>query len=185
MNKAFKKDDGDEDDLDIPIPVPATPGGKNYITPAGFKRMQNELLELKNKIRPEVTQTVAWAAGNGDRSENGDYIYGKKRLREIDKRIQFLAKRLDIAEVVDPLKQSNRTQVLFGATVTIRNEEDELKTYTIVGADEADLTKKRISWVSPLASALLKAKVGDLVTFRSPKGVQEVEVEAIEYNAVE
>ena len=157
------------------------PGGKNYMTPAGFRRMQQELYELQTKTRPEVTQVVSWAAGNGDRSENGDYIYGKKRLREIDKRIRFLAKRIDAAAVIDPLKVPKKDQVLFGATVTIRNEDDELKTYSIVGIDEADLSKRRISWISPLASALLKAKVGDLIQFNSPKGQQEVEVESIEY----
>ena len=184
MSKAFKKDDDAEDEDEI-RKVPIGPAGKNYITPGGFKRLQNELLELKNKIRPEVTQTVAWAAGNGDRSENGDYIYGKKRLREIDKRIQFLAKRLDAAEVIDPLKQTNKEQVFFGATVTIRNEEDEVKTYSIVGVDEADLSKRRISWISPLASALLKARVGDQISFRSPKGLQEVEIESLEYREIE
>ena len=186
MSKAFKSGDGDGADLDDDIPeVPAVPGGKNYMTPNGFKRMQQELYELKTKTRPEITQVVAWAAGNGDRSENGDYIYGKKRLREIDKRMRFLAKRLDAAEVIDPLKVKQKDQVLFGATVTIRNEEDETKTYTIVGIDEADLSKRRISWISPLASAILKAKVGDVVQFRSPKGVQEVEIESVEYNEVE
>ena len=147
--------------------------------------MQQELYELQTKIRPEITQTVAWAAGNGDRSENGDYIYGKKRLREIDKRIRFLAKRLDALEIVDPLKVQNKLQVFFGATVTIRTEDDLQRTYTIVGVDETDLSKGRISWISPLASALLKSKVGDLVQFTSPKGLQEVEVEAIEYRALE
>ena len=186
MSKAFKSDDGESgDDDDRGTQEHAVPGGKNYITPAGFKRLQSELLELKNKIRPEVTQTVAWAAGNGDRSENGDYIYGKKRLREIDKRMRFLAKRLDNAEIIDPLQVKNKEEVLFGATVTIRTEDDEVKTYSIVGIDEADLTKKRISWISPLASALLKARLGDTVQFRSPKGVQEVEIEAIVYQEID
>ena len=186
MSKAFKSGDGDGAELDDDVQaVPPVPGGKNYMTPGGFKRMQQELYELKTKTRPEITQVVSWAAGNGDRSENGDYIYGKKRLREIDKRMRFLAKRLDAAEVIDPLAVKQKDQVLFGATVTIRNEDDELKTYTIVGIDEADLSKRRISWISPLASALLKARVGDLIQFRSPKGVQEVEIEKIEYSAVD
>jgi len=180
MSKAFTKEsDGDELD-DIEEPAPITPSGKNYMTPAGAKRLQDELRELRYKIRPEVTQTVAWAAGNGDRSENGDYIYGKKRLREIDRRIRFLSKRLDAVEVVDPLKVKSE-QVLFGATVTIRDEEDREKTYSIVGIDETDLSKGRISWISPLASALFKAREGDVVTFRSPKGPQEIEIVAIEY----
>lgn len=182
MSKAFKSGDGEAADRDDDArDIPAVPGGKNYMTPGGARRMQQELYELQTKIRPEITQTVAWAAGNGDRSENGDYLYGKKRLREIDKRIRFLAKRLDALEIVDPLKVSNKSQVFFGATVTIRTEDDVQKTYTIVGVDETDLSKGRISWISPLASALLKAKVGDLVQFTSPKGLQEVEVEVIEY----
>ncbi len=180
MNKAFKNEDSNDSD-DFIEPQPKVPGGKNYITPAGFKRLQDELFELKNKIRPEVTQVVSWAAGNGDRSENGDYLYGKKRLREIDKRIRFLAKRLDVAEVIDPLLVKDKDRVLFGATVTIRNEDDEPRTYSIVGIDEADLSKKRISWISPLASALLRSRVGDVIQFVSPKGVQEVEVEEIKY----
>ncbi|NDC36447.1 MAG: transcription elongation factor GreB [Proteobacteria bacterium] len=186
MSKAFKSGDGegterDDESRDVPV----VPGGKNYMTPAGARRMQQELYELQNKIRPEITQTVAWAAGNGDRSENGDYIYGKKRLREIDKRIRFLAKRLDAVEIVDPLKVPNKLQVFFGATVTIRTEDDVQKTYAIVGVDETDLTKGRISWISPLASALLRAKVGDVVQFQSPKGLQEVEVEAVVYREIE
>jgi len=182
MSKAFKSGDGEGSEReDDNREVPPVPGGKNYMTPAGFRRMQQELYELQSKVRPEVTQTVAWAAGNGDRSENGDYLYGKKRLREIDKRIRFLAKRIDAAEVVDPKQVKNREQVFFGATVTIRNEDDQQKRYTIVGIDETDLTKGRISWISPLASALLKSRVGDLVQFHSPKGLQEVEVELIEY----
>lgn len=178
MSKAFTKETDDEED-DIPA-VPVTPSGKNYMTPAGAKRLQEELRELRYKIRPEVTQTVAWAAGNGDRSENGDYLYGKKRLREIDRRIRFLSKRLDAVEVVDPLKVRS-DQVLFGATVTIRDEDDREKTYSIVGIDETDVTQGRISWISPLANALFKARVGDIVTFRSPKGPQEIEIIALDY----
>jgi transcription elongation factor GreB len=181
MSKAFTKEHDTEDDLDEDdLPAPVTPTGKNYMTPAGAKKLQDELRELRYKIRPEVTQTVAWAAGNGDRSENGDYLYGKKRLREIDRRIRFLSKRLDIVEIVDPLKV-NSDQVLFGATVTIRDEEDREKTYSIVGIDETDLSQGRISWISPLASALFKAREGDIVTFRSPKGPQEIEIVGIRY----
>lgn len=181
MSKAFTKENDDIEDLDdVEEAAPPTPSGKNYMTPAGAKRLQDELRELRYKTRPEVTQTVAWAAGNGDRSENGDYIYGKKRLREIDKRIRFLSKRLDAVEVVDPLKV-NSDQVLFGATVTIRDEDDREKTYSIVGIDETDISKGRISWISPLASALFKARVGDVVTFRSPKGPQEIEIVTIRY----
>jgi len=181
MSKAFTKEtDADEDLDDVEDSAPAAPSGKNYMTPAGAKRLQDELRELRYKIRPEVTQTVAWAAGNGDRSENGDYIYGKKRLREIDKRIRFLSKRLDAVEVVDPLKV-NSDQILFGATVTIRDEDDREKTYSIVGIDETDISKGRISWISPLAAALFKAREGDVVTFRSPKGPQEIEIVRITY----
>lgn len=186
MSKAFKNGDGDNAERDDDVrDVPAVPGGKNYMTPAGARRMQQELYELQTKTRPEVTQTVAWAAGNGDRSENGDYIYGKKRLREIDKRIRFLAKRLDALEVIDPLAVPDKSRIFFGATVTIRTEDDRQKTYSIVGVDETDISRGRISWISPLASALLKARLGDVVQFNSPKGLQEVEVEGIEYHALD
>lgn len=181
MNKAFTKEqDGDEggDESESGPAIP--PGVKNYMTPGGAKRMQDELYNLMHKVRPEVTQTVAWAAGNGDRSENGDYIYGKKKLREIDRRVRFLSKRLDAAEIIDPTK-SKHDQIFFGATVTIRFENDEEKTYSIVGIDESDISKGRISWISPLASALLKAREGDVVTFRSPKGAQEIEVLEVKY----
>lgn len=185
MSKAFTKEqDGDSDDRDD-IPAPQIPAGaKNYMTPAGAKKMQEELRELLHKTRPEVVQTVAWAAGNGDRSENGDYIYGKKRLREIDRRVRFLTKRLDSIEVVDPLKVAC-DQVRFGATVTICDDEDRKKTYSIVGVDEADAGKGRISWASPLASALMKARAGDVITFRSPRGLQEIEVLSIEYKTLD
>lgn len=153
---------------------------KNYITPHGFKRLQDELRELKYKERPEVTATVSWAAENGDRSENADYIYGKKRLREIDSRIRFLSKRIETAEVVDPLSL-NCPEVRFGATVTIVDEADKKKSYSIVGVDEADVNKGCISWRSPLAQALLKRKAGDIVTLRSPKGEQELELLKVEY----
>ncbi len=180
MSKAFTRD-GDENNTEVDRDVDASiPGGKNYITPAGAERLRAELKKLRYEERPEVTKVVSWAAGNGDRSENGDYLYGKKRLREIDKRMRFLAKRLESAEVVDPLA-INVEYVQFGATVTLRFEDDSEKTYSIVGVDEVDVNRGRISWMSPLAKALLKAKAGDYVTFHSPKGEQEVEVLAVVY----
>jgi transcription elongation factor GreB len=180
MSKAFTRD-GDENTTEVDTEVDASiPGGKNYITPAGAERLRAELKKLRYEERPEVTKTVAWAAGNGDRSENGDYLYGKKRLREIDKRMRFLAKRLEAAEVVDPLVIAVE-YVQFGATVSLRFEDDSEKTYSIVGVDEVDVNNGRISWMSPLARALLKAKAGDYVTFHSPKGEQEVEVLAVVY----
>jgi transcription elongation factor GreB len=175
MSKAFTRD-GDENNTEVDTEVDASvPGGKNYITPAGAERMRQELKKLRYEERPEVTKVVSWAAGNGDRSENGDYLYGKKRLREIDKRMRFLAKRLEAAEVVDPLA-IKADYVQFGATVSIRFEDDSEKTYSIVGIDEVDVARGRISWMSPLARALNKAKEGDIVTFNSPKGQQDVEV---------
>ena len=183
MSKAFTRD-GDENNTEVDADVDASvPGGKNYITPAGAERLRAELRKLRYEERPEVTKTVAWAAGNGDRSENGDYLYGKKRLREIDKRMRFLAKRLEAAEVVDPLA-INAEYVQFGATVKIRFEDDSERTYSIVGVDEVDVAKGRISWMSPLAKALLKAKEGDFVTFNSPKGQQDIEVLSVVYKAL-
>ncbi|MEY4669492.1 MAG: transcription elongation factor GreB [Pseudomonadota bacterium] len=180
MSKAFTRD-GDENNAEVDKDVDASvPGGKNYITPAGAERLRAELKKLRYEERPEVTKVVSWAAGNGDRSENGDYLYGKKRLREIDKRMRFLAKRLEAAEVVDPLV-INVEYVQFGATVTIRFEDDSERTYSIVGVDEVDVNRGRISWMSPLAKALLKAKAGDYVTFHSPKGEQEIEVLLVVY----
>lgn len=184
MSKAFVKDDG-EADLDSEAEFePAVPGGKNYMTPAGAERMRQELRKLRYEERPEVTRVVSWAAGNGDRSENGDYLYGKKRLREIDKRMRFLAKRLESAEIVDPLSIT-ASYVQFGATVTIRYEDDSKKTFSIVGIDEVDLAKGRISWMSPLARALMRASEGDLVTFQSPKGQQEIEIVSVAYIVLE
>jgi len=180
MSKAFTRD-GDENNTEVDTEVDASvPGGKNYITPAGAERLRAELKKLRYEERPEITKVVSWAAGNGDRSENGDYLYGKKRLREIDKRMRFLAKRLEAAEVVDPLAIQVE-YVQFGATVSLRFEDDSEKTYSIVGVDEVDVNQGRISWMSPLARALLKAKAGDYVTFHSPKGEQEVEVLAVVY----
>jgi len=182
MNKAFLP--GGEKEEKGEIAPAAGPEGKNYITPAGAKRLQEEFRHLKFKERPEVVRIVEWAAGNGDRSENGDYIYGKKKLREIDRRLYFLSERLQSLEVVDPLSIRSE-QVLFGATVTIRDESGREKSWAIVGVDEADAAKGRISWISPLAQALFKRKVGDVVTFKSPRGVQEIEVLDIQYLPIE
>lgn len=156
---------------------------KNYITPGGLKRLKEEFKELLNKKRPEVTATVAWAASLGDRSENADYIYGKRRLREIDQRIHFLTKRIEAAEVVDPAKRKS-AQVFFGATITLRDEEKKTKTYSIVGVDEINPAKNHISWTSPFAKALIKAREGDVVTFKSPQGMREVEVMKIVYKQI-
>jgi len=180
MSKAFVKEtDGEDDDGDALDALP--PGTKNYITPAGLARLQDELRQLRTVERPKVVEVVSWAAGNGDRSENGDYIYGKKRLREIDRRIRFLMKRLEIAEVVDPTQQKNRNRVFFGATVTYVDGRDRERTVRIVGIDEADLAKGAVSWVSPIARALLRAQVGDVVEMHTPAGPETVEVLKIEY----
>ncbi len=186
MNKAFTRESEDEDeDGDAPenaSPLPA--GSKNYMTPAGFARLKDELDRLVGKERPDLVATVSWAAGNGDRSENGDYIYGKKRLREIDRRIRFLIRRLDAAEIVDP--QSRRDEddegrVFFGATVTVRNAKNEQRTVSIVGVDEIDTARGYISWVSPMARALLKAREGDTVTLNTPGGVEELDIVDVRY----
>lgn len=182
MSKAFTKEEPDVDDeLDTEETAPLPPGGRNYMTPAGHARMKAELLHLLDVERPEVVRVVSWAASNGDRSENGDYLYGKKRLREIDRRIRFLTKRLETAQVVDPSQQKNHDQVFFGATVTYANARDEERTVTIVGIDEADLDRGRVSWISPVARALLKARVGDTVQLRTPSGPEPIEVVAIRY----
>ena len=157
------------------------PGARAYMTPAGAARMRAELHALMRVERPKIVEIVHWAAGNGDRSENGDYLYGKKRLREIDKRARFLGKRLEIAEVVDPAAQTNRGQVFFGATVTYVNDDDVERTVTIVGADEADFSRGEVSLYSPIARALLRAKIGDVVNVHGPSGVEAVEVIAIQY----
>lgn len=186
MSKAFVKDDesgGDEEELDSALPLPQ--GSRNYITPGGYARIKAELDQLLRTERPLVVDVVHWAALNGDRSENGDYIYGKRRLREIDRRIRFLTKRLDLAEVVDPARQENADKVYFGATVTICDEKELEQTYQIVGVDETDFMRNRISWVSPLARALIKAREGDIVRFQSPAGWREIEVITIEYRDIE
>jgi len=175
------KIDSDIDDGAPDLP----PGLKNYITPQGLARLHQELRHLARIERPKVVEVVSWAAGNGDRSENGDYIYGKKRLREIDRRIRFLTKRIEAAEVVDTARQSRPDQVFFGATVTYANGRGEENTITIVGVDEADLERGRVSWISPIARALLKAHEGDVVTVRTPTGGDPIEVIAIRYAATD
>lgn len=180
MNKAFVKESVDEDDLDAALPsIPA--GTKNYMTPQGHRRMKDELLHLIDAERPEVVRTVSWAASNGDRSENGDYIYGKRRLREIDRRIRFLTKRLDLAEVVDPSVHHGSDQIFFGATVVYENQSGEEHTITIVGIDELDPLNGRISWISPVARALTKAREGDTVTLMTPAGLDELTILAVSY----
>lgn len=181
MNKAFvKESDGDDDDDHGGLP-PIPPGAKNYITPQGYQRIREELLQLIDVERPEVVKIVHWAASNGDRSENGDYIYGKRRLREIDRRIRFLTKRMDLAEVVDPSAHHGSDQVFFGATVSYVNGNGDEHTVTIVGIDELDPLRGKISWVSPVARALTKAREGDVVTLRTPGGDEELEIISVEY----
>ncbi len=180
MSKAFVKETDVEEDL--PEVAEALPAGlKNYITPAGYDRLHGELQNLRTVERPKVVEVVSWAAGNGDRSENGDYIYGKKRLREIDRRVRFLLKRLEIAEVVDQSLQKNRDQVFFGATVTYANSRDDERTVRIVGVDEARQEHGEVSWISPIARALHKACEGDVVRVRTPAGIEEIEVIEIVY----
>ncbi|MDR2195498.1 MAG: transcription elongation factor GreB [Gallionellaceae bacterium] len=180
MSKAFTKETDDEDDeLEQPQPLPA--GQKNYITPAGHRRLRDELDQLWKTERPALVQTIAWAASNGDRSENGDYIYGKKRLREIDRRIRFLSKRLENAVVVDPAQRGECDQIFFGATVTVCGADGAARSYSIVGVDEADPARGLVSWVSPLARALLKAREGDVVSLVVPGGVEELEVVEVGY----
>lgn len=182
MNKAFVKETDDGEDLDPSAP-PIPAGTKNYITPAGHKRLKDELLHLIDVDRPEVVRIVSWAASNGDRSENGDYIYGKRRLREIDRRIRFLTKRLDAAEVVDPSVHHGGDQVFFGATVTYENQAGEQHTVTIVGIDELDPLNGMISWISPVARALTKAREGDSVVLTTPSGVDELVILEVRYPA--
>src|SRR4051812_16590729 len=182
MSKAFTRETEAQDDEDDALPALPT-GGRNYITPQGYARLRAELLQLIDDERPKVVEVVHWAASNGDRSENGDYLYGKKRLREIDRRIRFLTKRLEIAEVTDPSLHHGRTQVFFGATVTYAEASGTERTITIVGIDEADSLHGQVSWISPIARALLKAQEGDVVKLVTPAGVQEVEVLEVRYPA--
>jgi transcription elongation factor GreB len=189
MNKAFTREESDhdavDDDVEDASPLPA--GTRNYMTPGGFARLKAELDLLVSRERPELVATIAWAAGNGDRSENGDYIYGKKRLREIDRRIRFLIRRLDNAEVVDPAAKREddaAERVYFGATVTVRGEDGATRTVSIVGIDETDTARGYVSWISPMARALLKAREGDTVTLRTPAGHEEIEVVLVRYEAL-
>ncbi|MES3024440.1 MAG: transcription elongation factor GreB [Pseudomonadota bacterium] len=185
MNKAFvKESDNDDDDAEALALAQAIPAGaKNYITPAGYQRIKDELLHLIDVDRPEVVRIVHWAASNGDRSENGDYIYGKRRLRQIDGRIRFLTKRMDTAAVVDPSVHHGSDQVFFGATVRYANSAGEQHTVTIVGIDELDPLKGKISWVSPVARAMTKAREGELVTLQTPLGNEELELLEVSYPA--
>lgn len=180
MSKAFTREsDAEEDDLpDRPSPTPA---GKNYMTPAGHARMKNELKKLVEVERPETVRVVSWAASNGDRSENGDYIYGKRRLREIDHRIRYLIKRLEAAEVVDPRDQDT-DRVFFGATVRYADSAGRQSTLSIVGVDEADPSQARVSWISPIARALLRAREGDTVVVQTPNGAEELDVLEVRYD---
>jgi transcription elongation factor GreB len=187
MSKAFTREDGDalpddEPDGDDANPIP--PGSKNYLTPAGWRRMRDELTWLVNTERPEVTQIVSWAARNGDRSENADYQYGKKRLREIDRRIRYLTKRLEAAEVVDPAIREETDQVFFGATVTYTTGSGREQTVRIVGIDETDPALHYVSWISPIARALIKAREGETVHLRTPGGDEQVEILEVRYEAI-
>jgi transcription elongation factor GreB len=180
MSKAFTKEsesaDSEAEEADaLPAHV------KNYVTPAGLAALQEEFRKLLYEERPKVVEIVSWAAGNGDRSENGDYIYGKRRLREIDARVRYLAKRIESAEMVDPERQKNRDQVFFGATVAYARKDNTQQKVTIVGIDEAELANSKISWLSPVARALMRARVGDVIEFRTPSGAETIEVLSIEY----
>lgn len=181
MNKAFTKETEPEDDEPALAPLPA--GGKNYITPQGYEHLRSELLDLIDNERPKMVEIVHWAASNGDRSENGDYHYGKKRLREIDRRIRFLTQRLEIAEVSNPSMHHGRDQVFFGATVAYVDGKGAERVVTILGIDEANSALGQISWISPVARALLKSRVGDEVSLVTPQGVQTLEVLKVDYPA--
>ncbi|MBA4218133.1 MAG: transcription elongation factor GreB [Roseateles sp.] len=184
MNKAFTKESDAADDDDDGPSLPALPAGtRNYITPAGYARLRAEFMQLIDVERPKMVETVSWAAKNGDRSENGDYLYGKKRLREIDRRLRFLTKRLDIAEVVDPSAHFGSEQVFFGATVTYANARGEERTVTIKGIDESDSLAGEVSWISPVARTLLKSRVGDELQLVTPVGVERIEVVEVSYPA--
>ncbi len=182
MSKAFTREaDGSEEEDESPASLPS--GTKNYITPAGYARLRAELMALIDDERPKVVEVVHWAASNGDRSENGDYLYGKKRLREIDRRIRFLTKRLEIAEVADPSVHHGNDQVFFGATITYAEPSGQKRTVTIMGVDEADSLQGQVSWISPIARALLKSREGDVVTLLTPQGPQDIEVLEVRYPA--
>lgn len=165
--------------------VSAPQTAPNYITPLGHQALQDELYQLVHKERPEIVNVVNWAAGNGDRSENGDYLYGKRRLREIDRRIRFLTKRLEAAQVIDPEAREPSDQIFFSATVTILRGNGKEQTVHIVGTDEIDTSRNKISWVSPLARTLLKAHEGDEVRLHGPDGVENIEILTVEYIRIE
>ena len=186
MSKAFVRDDaGNDDEDELPDASASLPLTKNYMTPAGHLRMKAELLRLLDHDRPEVVKIVSWAASNGDRSENGDYLYGKKRLREIDRRIRFLSKRLDIAEVVDPLAREPSDQIFFGASIQYSKNGEIQPEISIVGIDETDPLRGLISWISPMAKALIKARGGDVIALKTPAGVDQIEIIAVQYRAIE
>lgn len=181
MSKAFTKETDDADDDPQLPPLPA--GGKNYITPQGYARLRSELLDLIDSERPKVVEVVHWAASNGDRSENGDYLYGKKRLREIDRRIRFLTRRMEIAEITNPSRHFGNDQIFFGATVTYANTQGEERTITITGIDEANSSQGEVSWIAPIARTLLKARVGDVLKLVMPDRIDEIEVLDVRYPA--
>lgn len=186
MNKAFVKESDAEDDDEETLAAPALPAGsKNYMTPKGYAQLDAEFNQLWKVERPTLVETISWAASNGDRSENGDYIYGKKRLREVDRRIRFLSKRLENAVVVDPVTREDTDQVFFGATVTVADEQGKESTYSIVGVDEADAGRGHIAWISPMARALLKAREGDSVSVHTPEGRRTVEIIDVCYQAID
>lgn len=184
MSKAFVRESEDDGDDVSGAPEPRAPGGKNYITPAGFARLKAELKHLVETDRPEVVRTVSWAAKNGDRSENGDYLYGKKRLREIDRRVRFLIRRLENAEVVHSAGRGT-DQVFFGASVRLRAGDGTERSVTLVGGDEIDAARGRVSWFSPIGRALLKAREGDVVTLRSPAGEEALEILDVQYLSID
>ena len=184
MNKAFVKESDDADEDDEGASLPQLPkGARNYMTPAGYQRLKAELLGLIDDERPKIVETVHWAAKNGDRSENGDYLYGKKRLREIDRRIRFLTKRLEVAEVTDPSVHHGGEQVFFGARVTYADDDGAERSVTIKGIDEVDNRQGEVSWISPIARTLLRARVGDVLQLPTPAGVREIEVMDVSYPA--
>ena len=184
MSKALTREQDEDADDDLPAEQRLPASTKNYITPAGWERLRQELNQLVKHERPHMTQVVNWAASNGDRSENGDYLYGKRRLREIDRRIRFLTKRLEIAEVVDPERREATDQVFFSATVDILRGNGSEQTLSIVGVDEINLAQGHISWISPIARVLLKAREGDSVYFRGPDGEEEIEILAVRYQRI-
>lgn len=181
MNKAFTKESEEPDEPELEGEAAQPAGVKNYITPAGYKRMREEFSQLWEKERPKLVETIAWAASNGDRSENADYQYGKRRLREVDRRIRFLSKRLELAEVVDN-RDRDPAQIFFGATVRVADADGKERTVSIVGVDEVDPTRGRVSWISPIAKALIKAREGDMVMVQTPNGPQPLDVLDIRYD---